>query len=185
VLFARGRFHYYEGYSLEEVTYPQKVFAELKIRQIILTNAAGCINPGFHPGDFMGIVNHINFVFPHSSTTNQDPWDSGLLKKAASISEKHNIPVRWGTYAWTIGPSYETPAEIHLLYALGADAVGMSTVPEAVEAHRLGMKVLGISLLTNYAAGISMKPLSHKEVMKMGEQSREQFTRFIKLIVEE
>jgi len=176
----KGRYHYYEGYSTEEITFPFRVLAFLGVRNLILTNAAGGINPGMNPGDLMVIRDHLSMFcesplrgpnlnsfgprFPDQTHV----YNPEFIETILSISEKKNIPLHIGVYAYMRGPQYETPAEIRALRLLGADAVGMSTVPEAIIASHSGMRVLAISCVTNLAAGISEMPLSHTEVMEVG-----------------
>jgi purine-nucleoside phosphorylase len=167
VLAMQGRVHYYEGYSLEEVTFPVRTFGLLGIKTLILTNAAGGINVQLTQGALMVITDHLNLMgvnplrgpnderfgprFPDMSTVYSPELQELVVEEAKAI----NLEVRRGIYGALSGPSYETPAEIHLLRGLGADAVGMSTVPEAIVARHMGLEVLGISCITNMAAGIS------------------------------
>lgn len=154
----QGRMHYYEGYSMEQVTYPIRVMKELGVKTLILTNAAGIVNKSFRPGDLMVITDHINFMgnnpligknnerygarFPDMS----EVYDKGLVKIADAAGRLLNINLRHGVYMATSGPSYETPAEVKMARAIGADAVGMSTVPEAIIANHCGMKIIGLRL---------------------------------------
>ncbi len=180
-----GRYHYYEGYSTQEVTFPFRVLASLGIRNLILTNAAGGMNPGMNPGDLMIIRDHLS-MFCESPLRGPNLNDFGprfpdqthvynpdFIESVLRISEEMDIPVHTGVYAYMRGPQYETPAEIRTLRAFGADAVGMSTVPEAIVASHSGIRVLAISCITNLAAGISEKPLSHIEVMETGAAASE------------
>jgi len=172
---AQGRVHVYEGWSAKEVAAGIRVFHELGVSTVILTNAAGIVNANFKPGQWMLISDHLNLV-------RQSPLTGGAhfidqthlyslplreLMKAES-RETGSAKLYEGIYAWMNGPEYETPAEIRMLRTLGADAVGMSTVPEAIQARALGMRVLGMSCLTNYGAGLSGSPLSHGEVIEVG-----------------
>lgn len=191
VIVLSGRFHYYEGYSMQEVVLPVRLMARLGIRNIILTNAAGGINTGFHPGCLMLINDHINLSgnnpligrnrddfgprFPDMSFA----YDRDLMKIAQMTAEEQGIDLKEGVYCMLSGPTYETPAEIRMLRVLGADAVGMSTVPEVIAARHAGMKVLGISCITNMAAGISLAPLVHQEVVETGLRVRGQFAALI------
>lgn len=195
VLAMQGRFHYYEGYGLDAVTFPVRVMKQLSIEKVIVTNAAGGVNPDFEAGDLMMIIDHINNVgmnpligpndadlgvrFPDMSTA-YDPAYQELIEQVAKELE---IPLQKGVYVWNSGPSYETPAEIRMLHKLGADAVGMSTVPEVIVAQHSGMKVLGLSCISNMAAGILDQPLSHDEVMETTEKVREDFLKLVKGIV--
>jgi len=175
-----GRFHYYEGYSTQEITFPYRVMAFLGVRNLILTNAAGGINPSMNPGDLMVIRDHLSmFCESPLRGPNMDSfgprfpdqthvYNPVFIETLLNISEKKNIPLHMGVYAYMRGPQYETPAEIRALKLLGADAVGMSTVPEAIVASHSGLRVLAISCITNLAAGIIDMPLSHTEVMEVG-----------------
>lgn len=191
VLAMQGRFHYYEGYSLEEITFPIRVMRQLGIRNLILTNAAGGINETFKPGDIMVIKDHINFLglnplrgpnhpelgprFPDMTEAYAPQLQDVALKAAQSLQ----LNLRIGVYAWVSGPSYETPAEIRLLRILGADAVGMSTVPETIVANHGGMKVLGLSCITNVAAGMGHEKLDHQSVIATAEKGKEEFQRLV------
>jgi purine-nucleoside phosphorylase len=179
-----GRFHFYEGHSMDDVVLPIFFLKALGVENLILTNAAGGINPKYVPGDLVLIQDHINlmganpFIGPNPTGGNGKPLGerffdmsevySGELRALAwSCADK---PLKEGVYAALTGPSYETPSEIRMLKAMGADLVGMSTVPEATAARYLGMRVLGISCVTNMAAGISRSPLSHAEVVEVGKR---------------
>lgn len=195
VVMMQGRFHFYEGHSMETVTYPIKVMRKLGVDNIILTNAAGGINPFFKPSSLMIIKDHINFMgtnpligrnddslgdrFPDMS----EVYSKDLRKIAYTCAEKLGIPVERGVYIALTGPSYETPAEVNMLRLLGADAVGMSTVPEAIIANWMGAKVLGISCICNSAAGIGTVGLSHKEVLEAAEKAKIDFKRLILEII--
>ncbi|MFW6273385.1 MAG: purine-nucleoside phosphorylase [Halanaerobium sp.] len=195
VIAMQGRFHYYEGYSLKEITLPIRVMKEVGIKKLILTNAAGGVNKNFSAGEFMLISDHINLMgdnpligenmdeygprFPDMT----EAYDRELIKKAESSAADNGILIRKGIYAAMTGPTYETPAEIQFLAAVGADAVGMSTVPEVIAARHMDIRVLGISCITNMAAGILAQPLSHKEVVETAERVRPQFLRLMKDIV--
>ncbi len=191
----QGRFHFYEGYSLEDVTFPIRVLKLLGVHTLILTNASGALNVEFTPGSLMVITDHINLLgvnpligpnderfgprFPDLSNTYAHELQDVVLKEARAMGMKMGR----GVYASLTGPSYETPAEIHMVRALGADAVGMSTVPEAIVARHMGMKVVGISCITNLAAGVSDQPVDHSQVMATGEQVREQFTELLRRVI--
>lgn len=191
VVAMQGRIHLYEGYSPEEVTLPIRVFQLLGVRTVVLTNAAGAVNTAYRPGDFMAITDHIGLFAPSPLTGANDErlgvrfpsmsevYDKTLAETLKSVAKTHGIPLREGVYAYAKGPMYETPAEIRMLRMLGADAVGMSTVPEAIVAAHGGMKVLGISCLTNMAAGILKQPLSHAEVMETGKRVEKQFSELL------
>ncbi len=187
----QGRIHYYEGYSPSQVAYPARVLCALGIRTLVVTNAAGAINPSFAPADLMAIVDHINLAgwnaligsnddrlgprFPDMSAA-YDPALTALLVKAAASC---NVEMKRGVYAILTGPSYETPAEIRALRVLGADAVGMSTVPEVIAARHMGVKVAGVSCITNLAAGISPRPLTHEAVTETAIRARDMFSKIL------
>jgi len=193
----KGRFHYYEGFSLDEVTFPVRVMKALGIENLIITNACGAVNKDFTPGDLMLITDHINLVgtnpligpnndelgtrFPDLSET----YSKVLRNTALSVADGLNMKLQQGVYACWSGPTYETPAEIRMIRVLGADAVGMSTVPEAIVAKHGGMNVLGISCLTNMACGILDQPLNHDEVLEVASQVRTKFAQLVKGILEE
>jgi len=195
VLAMQGRVHYYEGYSLEEITFPIRVFNLLDIKTLVLTNAAGGINVQLTQGALMVISDHLNLMgvnplrgpnderfgprFPDMSAVYSHELQELVVEEARAI----NVEVRRGIYGALTGPSYETPAEIHLLRALGADAVGMSTVPEAIVARHMGIEVLGISCITNMAAGISDEPINHEEVIATGDRVRETFTELLQRVI--
>jgi purine-nucleoside phosphorylase len=195
VLAMQGRVHYYEGYSLDEVTFPTRTFKLLGIEALILTNAAGGVNVQLSQGALMVISDHLNLMgvnplrgpnderfgprFPDMSEVYSRELQELVVEEAKCI----DVTVRRGIYAALSGPSYETPAEIHMLRSFGADAVGMSTVPEAIVARYLGMKVLGISCITNMAAGITEEPINHEEVMETGERVRETFTQLLRRVI--
>lgn len=178
VLLLKGRFHYYEGHSIENVVFPIRVMLELGIRSLILTNAAGGINKNMETGDLMIIKDHIG-LFCESPLRGENfaqygprfPDQSSVYdwKDAIRFAENLGIPAFPGVYAYAKGPMYETPSEVRAFATLGADAVGMSTVPEAIVASHGGMNVVGISCITNFAAGILDQPLSHKEVIEVGK----------------
>ncbi|WP_144510441.1 purine-nucleoside phosphorylase [Bacillus sp. FJAT-22090] len=192
----KGRFHYYEGYTLDEVTFPVRVMKALGIDNVIITNACGAVNTSFSPGDLMLITDHINLVgtnpligpnndelgtrFPDLSQV----YNKDLRAIASKVANEQNIPLQQGVYAWWSGPTYETPAEIRMIRTLGADAVGMSTVPEAIVATHGGMKVLGISCLTNMACGILDQPLNHDEVIDIAGKVRVKFVELVKGVLE-
>src|SRR5919107_2307852 len=195
VLAMQGRVHYYEGYSLEEVTFPIRTFSLLGIKTLILTNAAGGINVQLTQGALMVLSDHLNLMgdnplrgpnderfgprFPDMSVVYSPALQELVVEEAKEIGAE----VRRGIYGGLSGPSYETPAEIHLLRSLGADAVGMSTVPEAIVARQMGLEVLGISCITNMAAGLSDQPINHEEVMATGDRVRGTFTELLRKVV--
>ncbi len=187
VIMMQGRYHFYEGYTMQTVTYPVKIMKRLGIKTLIITNAAGAVNKSFTPGNLMFITDHINFMgtnpligqnddtlgtrFPDMS----EVYSKLLISKAETAAKELNIPYQKGVYVATTGPSYETPAEINMYRTLGGDAVGMSTVPEAIVANYCGIKVLGISCLTNYAAGVTDNPLNHQEVIDTANRVKDNF----------
>jgi purine-nucleoside phosphorylase len=191
----QGRVHSYEGYSPKEVVFPIRVFGRMGIRSVILTNAAGGINPKFKQGALVAIRDHINLQgsnplvgpnddrfgarFPDMS---QAYWKS-YREIALAEAKRLGIEVREGVYAALSGPSYETPAEIRYLRTMGADLVGMSTVPEVIVARHMGIRVLGISCVTNMAAGILDQPIDHAEVMETGERVKTQFVALLRAII--
>lgn len=191
VLVMKGRFHFYEGYDISQVVFHIRVFKLLGISHILVTNAAGGVNRDFSPGDLMLITDHISFFAPSPLRGKNvdefgvrfpdmsEAYNKELIAMAEKTAGELGIKLQKGVYAFTQGPMYETPAEIRALRILGADAVGMSTVPEVIAARHAGMKVLGISCITNMAAGILEQPLSHEEVM---ETAKKVETRFVSLV---
>ncbi|HEX8180374.1 MAG TPA: purine-nucleoside phosphorylase [Pyrinomonadaceae bacterium] len=184
----QGRFHYYEGYDWEQVTFPVRVLGLLGIKALVLTNAAGGLNNSLRQGSLMLISDHLNLLGANPLRGPNDPrfgprfpdlsevYDREFQETAIHEAHALKLELRRGIYAALSGPSYETPAEIRMLRALGADAVGMSTVPEAIVARHMGLKVLGVSCITNMAAGVSDQPIDHAEVMETGARVRETFT---------
>ena len=191
----QGRAHLYEGYSIAEVAYPARILGCLGIRRLIVTNAAGGINLAFQPGDLMLITDHINLMganplvginldalgprFPDMS----EAYDSDMRRIALEVAREKEITLRQGIYVGLCGPSYETPAEIRMCRALGADAVGMSTIPEVIIAGHMGIPVLGISCITNMAAGILPRKLTHEEVMDTTERVKGKFLSLLQGII--
>ncbi len=187
ILIMQGRFHYYEGYGMDDITFPIRVMSRMGIKKLLLTNASGGINLKFKPGDLMIIKDHINLSmknpligknlddfgprFPDMSRC----YSISLNKKIADICSSGGVDYVSGVYAYLTGPSFETPSEIKMLRKLGADAVGMSTVPEAIVAKHCGMEICGISCITNMAAGILNKPLSHEEVIETSNMVKDKF----------
>jgi purine-nucleoside phosphorylase len=195
VLVMNGRFHFYEGYSMREVTYPIFAMSALGIKRLIVSNAAGGINKTFKPGTLMLITDFINLMgtnpligknderfgvrFPDMS----EPFCKVLRKMAKEVADKIGIEHRQGVYLATTGPYFETAAEVRMMGILGADAVGMSTVPETIVANYLGIDVLAISCITNMATGIADVPHSHEDVVKVANKTGENFCRWISEIV--
>jgi purine-nucleoside phosphorylase len=187
----QGRFHLYEGWDPSAVVLPIRALAALGAGLLLVTNAAGGVRPGLRPGDLMLIADHLNLMgrnpligpvfageerFPDMS----EPYDAAFRRAAEEVALERRIPVEQGVYAAVLGPSYETPAEIRMLARLGADAVGMSTVPEVLAARALGVRVLGISCITNLAAGLGREPLSHAEVMEVGARVRDRLADLVR-----
>lgn len=190
VLVASGRFHLYEGYDMSTVTLPVRLFHRLGIVNLIITNAAGSVREDYSPGTLVGIDGHIDFTFRESVDTPRIVRDGKyhserLLALAEAIARRESIELKKGVYSWALGPSFETPAEIGLIRELGGDAVGMSTVPEIREAGELGLEVLTISCVTNYAAGITPDLLTHEEVMEVTRNVSQKFNRLLTGIVSE
>lgn len=191
----QGRVHYYEGYSMKEVTFPTKVLAQFGVKQLILTNAAGGINKKFKQGRLMIIEDHLNLqstnplLGPNESRFGprffdmSEAYDKTMRSVALAAARKLKLPVHRGVYAGLTGPSYESPAEIRMLRRLGADAVGMSTVPEVIVANHMGVKCLGISCITNMAAGVLKQKINHEEVMLTGERVKGNFIRLLQAII--
>lgn len=185
VILAQGRVHLYEGYSARQVTAGVRILAQTGITKIILTNAAGAANPTFRPGDWMMISDHLNLT----GTTPllgapefidlTEAYSTDLRKRFREAARKIGIVLHEGVYAGLPGPQYETPAEVRMLQKLGADAVGMSTVLEVIQARALGVEVAGFSCLTNLAAGISKKKLSHDDVLETGKRAAADFGRLL------
>lgn len=180
VVCMQGRFHCYEGYTAAETVIPLRALIRLGIKKLLITNAAGGVNTGFKPGDIMIIEDHINFTFLNPLTgPNMDDfgprfpdmsyaYDNQLIQALKDSAASHGIDIKTGVYAMMSGPSYESPAEIRALRTLGADAVGMSSVPEIIAAAHAGVKSAALSCITNMAAGILDQPLNHEEVMETG-----------------
>lgn len=196
VVIMQGRFHYYEGYSMDEVVFPVRVMKLLGVEKMVVTNAAGGVNAGFLPGDLMLITDHIKFFTDSPLRGHNIPefgprfndmstaYTPDLRVLAKTVAAAKGIDVREGVYAHMPGPSFETPAEIRMLRTLGADAVGMSTVPEVITAAHASMQVLGISAISNMAAGILDQPLNHEEVIETGRMVRDKFVGLVKAVVE-
>ena len=195
VLCMSGRFHFYEGYAMQDIGFFVRVLKVAGVKNLIVTNAAGGINSSFKPGDLMLITDHIKF-FDDSPLRGEnfaelgprfndmsEAYTPALSEIALKAAKTENIDLKQGVYAFMPGPSYETPAEIKMLGIVGADAVGMSTVPEVITAAHCDMNVLGISCITNYAAGIGSEKLSHDDVKKVADQNAEKIEKLIKGII--
>lgn len=188
-----GRFHSYEGHDLAAVSFPVRVLRAIGCEVLLVTNAAGSVNTSFEVGDLMLVTDHINNLggsplrgpvvagprFPDMT----DAYDKDLRRNAVAAAEAEGIRLRQGVYCASPGPQYETPAEVRMLRAWGADAAGMSTVPEVIVARSLGMRCLGISCLTNMAAGVLPQPLSHEEVLETTERVKETFARLVRAVL--
>jgi purine-nucleoside phosphorylase len=187
----QGRVHFYEGYEAWQVAFPARVLCAMKPNALVVTNAAGGINLDFKVGDLMAITDHINLGGWNALVGHNDErfgprfpdmshaYDPALRAKLLECAKEESVALRQGVYACMSGPSYETPAEIRMLRTVGADAVGMSTVPEVVTASHMGIKVAGISCVTNLAAGIGKEPLSHAEVSEVANRVRGVFGRLL------
>jgi purine-nucleoside phosphorylase len=197
VLVMQGRFHYYEGYPIRALAMPVWVMKMLGVRMLLVTNAAGGVNAGFKQGDLMLITDHINFAFnnplmghnipelgPRFPDTSQ-AYSQRLQAVARAVGLRQGIGLQEGVYQFNTGPCYETPAEVRLAKHLGADAVGMSTVPEVHAAAHCGIEVLGISFISNLAAGISVKALSHAEVVETMDIVKDKFIRLVRGILQD
>ena len=196
VLLMQGRCHWYEGYDIDEVVRPARILAALGGQNFIITNAAGCLNRQYQIGQFMFITDHLNTTglnplrgpnidefgvrFPDMSTA----YDPDLIKLGEGIAAAQGTLTRRGIYAWYPGPSFETPAEIRMFTMLGADAIGMSTVPEVIALRHMNRRVLGISCLTNMAAGILPQPITGEEVIETANRVKPEFKALIRGIVE-
>lgn len=196
VLVMSGRFHSYEGYSMKKVTLPVRVMSLIGVKTLIVTNAAGAVNESYRPGDLVVLKDFINLSgknplrgknldkfgprFPDMTHA----FDRELRQIALLEGQRLNLSVHEGVYAWFNGPTYETPAEIRMTRILGGDLVGMSTVPETIVARHSGMKVLGISSVTNMAAGVLDSPINHEEVLAAGAAVRESFKKLVTAVID-
>ncbi|MFZ5965819.1 MAG: purine-nucleoside phosphorylase [Bacillota bacterium] len=197
VVAMQGRFHYYEGYSMQDVTFPVRVMKQLGISLLIVTNACGGMNPDLYPGALMFIKDHINFTgdnplvgpndddlgsrFPDMSTA----YDRELIRLGRSIGDRLEIETKTGVYVAISGPNYMSAAELRMLRNIGADAVGMSTVPEVIVARHGNMRVLGISCVTDMAIADGLEPLEHERVVEVANQTRPKFIKLVKGIINE
>ena len=200
VVMMQGRFHFYEGYALEALTLPVRVMHELGAHTLIVTNAAGGLNPSYRPGDFMLLSDHINLPGMAGANPLMGPnderfgtrfpalakaYDAGLRQLAREVASKQaDITLHEGVYVMVSGPSFETGAELKFLRAIGADAVGMSTAPEVVVARHAGMRVLGLSLITNTATGDDTEEVNHAEVLATADAARPRFTMLVRGILQ-
>ena len=197
VVFVQGRVHLYEGYPVQKIAMPVRLVHALGADRVLVTNSAGGINCTFDPGTLMFITGHLNMAFASPSVGAgavpvRDRGDDGeaspfydpaWTNRAERVALDLGLDARRGTYAWTLGPSYETKAEVRALAHLGADAVGMSTVPEVIQAHQLGMTVLGLSTITNPAAGLAVGALDHDDVLEVSERVRGDLMELVRGIV--
>lgn len=195
VVLMKGRMHFYEGYSMEEVTLPVRVFRLMEIRSLILTNASGGVAPHLSTGSLMALTDHINLMGENPLRGQNDErfgprfpdmtgvYTPAYLEAAHEVAREIGVVLHEGVYMALRGPTYETPAEIRMMRKLGADAVGMSTVPEATVARHCGIKVLAISCITNVAAGLSNAEINHEEVMSVGKHAGKQLAELIVRVV--
>lgn len=195
IVVMQGRIHYYEGYSIKDIVFPVKIMKKLEVKTLIVTNAAGGVNENFNVPDLMLIKDHINFMgtnpligmnddefgtrFPDMS----EIYDKNLREKVKLCAKNLNFDLKEGVYLATTGPSYETPAEIKMFKTFGADAIGMSTVPEAIVANYCGIKVIGISCITNLAAGLNPSCLNHQEVIQESALIKNKFIKLLNEII--
>jgi purine-nucleoside phosphorylase len=190
VVVLKGRAHFYEGFPLERITFPIRALAELGVKSVLLTNAAGGISRGMKPGTLMAITDHINLMGANPLQGVVTPgriqfvdltavYDPKLVAVSAKAAKAAKLTLREGVYLAVSGPSYETPAEIRAFYKLGADAVGMSTVPEAIVARQCGLRVAGVSCISNVAAGLGKSTLSHQEVLDVASRQAPAMAKFL------
>jgi purine-nucleoside phosphorylase len=195
VMILQGRFHYYEGYSMDQVVFPVRCMISLNIPNLIVTNAAGSVDINYKPGDLMLICDHIKFhadsplrgknfdAFGPRFNDMSDPYTSTIRNLAKECAKGLEIPLKEGVYYYMTGPSYETRSEVKAINILGANVVGMSTVPEVIVASHAGMKVMGLSCITNMATGILDQPISHEEVITTGKMVKEKFIKLLESIL--
>jgi len=191
----QGRFHYYEGYAMQDIAFPVRVLSSLGIQKLIVTNASGGLNPDFEPGDLMLIEDHINMMGsnPLIGHTPHEPeqrfadmsraYDPDMLEIAVDVARRKKIVLHRGIYVGVSGPCYETPAEIRMFRSFGADAIGMSTVPEVIAAVKAGIRVLGISCIANKAAGIGAERITHHEVLETTKNAEAKFSDLLNGII--
>ena len=194
IMAMQGRFHFYEGYSMKEVTFPVRVMHELGIKTLFVSNAAGGMNPAFEIGDLMIITDHINFFPEHPLQGRNIPYgprfpdmseayNKDLIQKAIQIASEKGIKVQKGIYIGTQGPTYETPAEYKMFRILGADAVGMSTVPEVIVANHCGIKVFGISVITDLGVEGKIVEVTHEDVQKAADEAQPLMTTIMRELI--
>lgn len=196
VLAMRGRFHYYEGYSMQEVVFPIRVLKYLGVEKLIVSNASGGVNPDYSVGDIMLISDHINMMPEHPLRGKNDerfgprfvdmhePYDLKMLSKLENIANDMNIPIQKGIYLALQGPTFETPTEYKMVYLMGADTVGMSTVPEVIVAKHMGMKCLGISVITDLGVEGQIVEVSHEEVQEVAKVAEKTICKLVKRFIE-
>ena len=194
ILAMQGRFHFYEGYSMQQVTFPVRVMRELGIKTLFVSNAAGGMNPNFEIGDLMIITDHIN-LFPEHPLRGKnidygprfpdmsEAYSRELIAKALEIAKEKGIKVQQGVYVGTQGPTFETPAEYKMFHILGGDAVGMSTVPEVIVANHCGIKVFGVSVITDLGIEGQIVEVSHEEVQKAADAAQPRMTTIMKELI--
>lgn len=195
VIAMQGRFHYYEGYTMQQVTFPVRVFKFLKIKYLFVSNASGGINPDFKVGDLMILNDHIN-LFPDNPLRGKNVAELGprfpdmsetysktLIQKAVMIARKHNIQLQKGVYAGVMGPTFETPAEYKYIRAIGADAVGMSTVPEVIVAHHMGIPCFAMSIITDSGVPGEIVEVSHEDVQQVAANAEPQMTKIMRDLI--
>ena len=194
IMAMQGRFHFYEGYSMKEVTFPVRVMYELGIKTLFVSNASGGTNPSFHIGDLMIITDHINYFPEHPLRGKNVPYgprfpdmseayDRDLIRKADAIAAELGIDVQHGVYIGTQGPTYETPAEYKLFRFMGADAVGMSTVPEVIVARHCGIRVFGMSVITDLGVEGKIVEVTHEEVQKAADEAQPKMTAIMRELI--
>ena len=194
ILAMKGRFHFYEGYSMKEVTFPVRVMYELGVKTLFVSNAAGGMNPKFKIGDLMVITDHINFFPEHPLRGKNlptgprfpdmhEPYDPMLIKMADDIAHREGIPVKHGVYVGVQGPTFETPAEYRMYRILGGDAVGMSTVPEVIVAHHCGIRTFGVSVITDLGGFDTPVEVSHEEVQEAANKAQPFMTKIMKEMI--
>lgn len=196
VTLLQGRLHYYEGYSMQDVVFPFRVLGKCGIETFLLTNASGGVHPEMKAGELVLVTDHLNLMgsnpligenipqlgprFPDMSQV----YDRALRQVLIQIAQKNNIPLQQGVYAGVHGPSYETPAEVEMLKRLGADMIGMSTVPEAIALNHMGKKVVALSCVTNLAAGVGEGPLNHDEVLQAAKLAQKSLSTLVKEFID-
>ena len=194
ILAMKGRFHFYEGYSMKEVTFPVRVMYELGVKTLFVSNAAGGMNPKFKIGDLMVITDHINFFPEHPLRGKNlptgprfpdmhEPYDPMLIKMADDIAHREGIPVKHGVYVGVQGPTFETPAEYRMYRILGGDAVGMSTIPEVIVAHHCGIRTFGVSVITDLGGFDTPVEVSHEEVQEAANKAQPFMTKIMKEMI--